>query len=132
MSACEAERLCLPPVCAFRGQRCIYSHTRNSYLSGSAGKKKKPLLPLGKSMLPLKLATHLLSALREGRAAAWLVMVKITAWSCQEDVPSAVVPADLGTGDRGVHTGTREMLPWDFMLRLRKFCNVQNDMGMIL
>lgn len=94
--------------------------------------KKKPLLPLGKSVLPLKLATHLLSALREGRAAAWLVMVKITARSCQEDVPSTVVSADLRTGDRRVHTGTREMLPWDFMLRLRKFCNVQNDMGMIL
>lgn len=64
---------------------------------------------------------------------------KTSAQSWSEKVPavaqdqlSAALQMDLGTWHAGFNTGTREMLPQDFMSMLRKFCNVQNDMWMIL
>lgn len=64
---------------------------------------------------------------------------KTTAQSCSEKVSavaqdqlSAALQMDLGTWHAGFNTATREMLPQDFMLKLRKFCNVQNDVQMIL
>lgn len=64
---------------------------------------------------------------------------KTTAQSCSEKVPavaqdqlSAALQINLRTWHTGFSTGTREMLPQDFMSMLRKFCSVQNDMWMIL
>lgn len=131
----KVQRGSLPSAFLFRRHRCIYSHMMSSFLSDSADKKH--LFPL--EQLPLKLATHLLSALWEDRAAPLLTKAKTTAQSCNEKVPAvaqdqlnAALQMNLRTWHTGFNTGLRELLPQDFMSMLRKFCNVQNDMWLIL